>query len=142
MEENQNSNESPTGSVEETRKESTELAHPMENFGKALIHAAVDRSQEKAREFMVTEVVNLRKYYNEARTGIAVCTEQAEYYTRVYRAIEAGEFRVTAKGTVLFNDASLKFGRYVSPRQHIYEPGEGFEFSFDETEPWPGDAKP
>lgn len=133
------------GSMEETSKESTELALPMEEeFGKSLIRATLDAEQEETKRFLIIEMQNIRKYYEEACEGIFICTKQKAYYQKIYHAIVNGEFRITAKGNIVFNDGNLKFGRYVVPGQYRTT-GDGeidLGFKMDPIESWPGDSKP
>lgn len=121
MDSRENSNNSNAEEVQSvpgvSEPESTTLALPNAEFGKGLLVAAHESKMNQAREFLVTEAINIQKFLEEAEAGILICTKQKKHYESVLKAIEAGQFNVTRNGNIRFHDSKLSLGRYVVPGQ-------------------------
>jgi hypothetical protein len=112
-----NSEEQKIDSEQKPETETTALALPNAEFGKSLLAEAKQESEDRARAFLIVEAVNLNKYHKEAIEGLVISWKQKVHYEKVLKAISEGDFRVTKNGTIVFNDSTLKLGRYIVPGQ-------------------------
>lgn len=99
---------------------SNSLANPMAATGKALIQEIVRRTTKDRTERVITILEQEFRLRNEAQMGISIATLQFNHYSKVFEAIENGEFTITPEGVVLMNDPSLVLGRYQPDGSVMY----------------------